>query len=72
MKKLPVYTISELLATPAIQHNQTRLAKLLHITRGSLRKYMRDTDNKFHSVLFIDGKYIFQHSNEPHPNRRIQ
>lgn len=62
MQMVPMYTIRELLATPAIKWNQTKLAGLLHINRSTLRKYMNDTDNKRHSVLYIESKYRFMHA----------
>lgn len=54
-----VYTITDLLYTPAIKCNQTTLAKLLNISRGTLRKYMDDTTNERHSIVLVAGKYRF-------------
>ena len=72
MITIPVYTIREILMTPTIKYNQTTLANLLDIQRTTLRKYKDDTDNSRHSVLFIDGKYIFMHITAPHSTRRTQ
>ena len=55
-----LYTIRELLYTPAIRYNQSTLAKLLHINRNTLRKYKDDSDNTRHVILVLNGTYVFQ------------
>ena len=43
-------TINKLLLTPYYRGNKTLLAKELKINRGTLRKYLTDTDGEFHFV----------------------
>lgn len=54
-----VYTITDLLYTPAFRCNQSKLALLLKISRVTLRKYMDDTTNERHSIFMVDGLYKF-------------
>ena len=54
-----IYTITDLLYTPALRCNQSKLALLLKISRVTLRKYMDDTNNERHSIFVVDGKYRF-------------
>lgn len=53
------FTVKELLATPAIKHNQSVLSRFLGINRGTLRKYMNDTNRTRHVCLYMGGEYIF-------------
>ena len=71
MKKVNVYTIRELLMTPAMQYNQTTLSKFLHITRATVKKFKDDTTNTRHSVLFIGGHYIFMSKTSPNIKQRV-
>lgn len=66
MIELKVYTIRELLYTPAIKGNQTTLATLLNINRTTLRKYLPDTNNARHVVFQWTGKYTFMSKSHPH------
>lgn len=52
-----IYTIDELLSSPALKYNQTALAKLLNCNRGTLRKYMLDVDGKEHVVRMNGARY---------------
>lgn len=54
-----IYTIDELSKSIEIKYNETRLSKLLHINRGTLRKYRDDMSGKYHCIRFIDNKYKF-------------
>jgi len=73
-----MYTIRDLLYTPALKGNQTTLAKLLNINRTTLRKYKDDTDNARHVIFMRNDKYVFQcspkkqveidHANNAHAN----
>lgn len=69
MQMVQMFTIRELLATPAIKWNQTKLAELLDVNRSTLRKYMDDTANEHHAIIFKHGKYWFLHSTHAHGNR---
>lgn len=69
MVTLNVYTIRELLYTPAIKGNQTTLARLLKINRGTLAKYMVDIDNTRHIVILQDDKYILMSTTNPRPRK---
>lgn len=53
------YTVKELLSSPAIKHNQSRLSTFLKISRGTLRKYMEEDDFSRHAVLYLGGTYTF-------------
>ncbi len=50
-------TIPELLKTMFYRSNQSLLSKELGVNRGTLRKYMGDSDGEFHSLKKVDGKY---------------
>ena len=43
-------TIAELLLTPYYRGNKTLLAKELKINRGTLRKYLPDTNGELHFI----------------------
>lgn len=57
-QNIEVTTIPALLKTADIRHNQTKLAKLLGINRGSLRKHLFDEDGKDHFVVYRDDKLV--------------
>ena len=48
-------TINDLLLNNHYRGNQTLLAKDMSINRGTLRKYMNDTDSEFHYVKITEG-----------------
>lgn len=47
-------TINDLLCTREYRGNQSLLARELGINRGTLIRYMNDTENKHH-LIFKDG-----------------
>lgn len=51
-------TINDLLLTPYYRGNQTLLAKELHVNRGTLRKYMADTEGESHLIKKVDGDNV--------------
>lgn len=57
-----VYTIRELLLSPTMLGNQTKLAKMLRIDRMTLGKYRDDVENKYHCILRADEGFIFMAS----------
>jgi len=59
MKELKVYTVQELLLTPTFMGNQCKLANYLNIHRTTLKKYIDDKNNEFHSILAMNGGYVF-------------
>lgn len=58
-KSLCFLSVPEILRSDYYSENQTSLAWALGISRGTLRKYMNDTENKNHVVIVRDGKYTF-------------
>ncbi len=56
------YTVKDLLLTGTVRGNLSKLALLLKVNRGTLRKYMDDTDNHRHFIWYIEGKYIFMNT----------
>lgn len=53
-----LYTIQSLLLTPTFMGNQSKLAKLLNVSRGTIRKYKDDINNDHHVVLKKDETYV--------------
>ena len=51
-------TLSELLLTPYYRNNKTLLAKELKVNRGTLRKYLADTDGESHIIRKQYGEYV--------------
>jgi len=49
-------TVADLLNTMEFMKNQSELARVLDVNRGTLRKYMKDTKGEFHEVRFFDGE----------------
>lgn len=70
MQNLNVYTIRELLYTPAMKGNQSTLAKLLDIDRATVRKYLEDTTVSRHVVFRLSGKYTFMAKSHTHKGRK--
>ena len=54
-----IYSIPQLLMTPTIECNKSRLAKLLGIFRLTVAKYKDDINNESHVIIKVEGKYRF-------------
>lgn len=71
MVEVQMYTVRELLFTPAMMGRIGRLAESLHIHRSTVRKFFNDIDNTSHSILRINGKYVFMSVTLPHKMGKI-
>jgi hypothetical protein len=49
-------TVSGMLFTKEIRCNQSKLAKMLGVNRGTLRKYMDDPNGVNHCIRLYEGK----------------
>jgi len=59
MINVKITSLNEILMTPAIKYNKTKLAKFLKIDRGIINSYLDDINCERHSIICRDGKYIF-------------
>lgn len=48
-------TVTNLLQTMEFMHNQSELARVLNVNRGTLRKYIPDTKGEFHCIREFSG-----------------
>ena len=60
MKQVDICSIRELLLTTAINHNKTKLAKFLNVSRGTLAKYEKDTQMNHHCIYMCNGKWVLR------------
>ncbi len=48
-------TVADLLNTMEFMRNQSQLARVLDVSRGTLRKYIPDTKGEFHEIREFKG-----------------
>lgn len=60
MREIKCFSMLEVLLTPAIEGNKTRLAALLGCNRGTVALYKKDTDMANHVVFSQDGKWVLR------------
>jgi hypothetical protein len=53
------FNIPQMLQSKSIRYNQSKLAVILNINRGTLRKYMNDSEGLEHVIVGVGNKFIF-------------
>ena len=60
MKNIECFSVQEVLLTPAIMGNISKLAKLLGVYRATVSFYAKDVDMKNHVVFSNNGKWVLR------------
>ena len=60
MREFKCFSMQEVLLTPAIMGNQSKLAELLGCYRQTVALYLKDTEMSKHVVFNQDGKWVLR------------
>ena len=60
MKNIECFSVQEVLLTPAIMGNKTKLAKVLGVYRSTIAIYAKDVGMNNHVVFSHDGKWVLR------------
>ena len=60
MLQVELFSMQEVLLTPAIGNNKTKLSKVLGVTRNTVNKYEKDTLMLTHCVFFQGDKWVLR------------